>query len=124
MWLSRAVVAFGIPASRQSSPASILEEMSRLSRVLTGAVMLVVLLGLPVAPVWCELACPQGHGVAVQAAPAGAPCHEASAGSSVPPGAVTNQGRTCGASGLTDADVDMRAGPFHLGSLIARTARR
>lgn len=48
--------------------------------------MLVVLLGLPVAPVWCELACPQGHGVAVQAAPAGAPCHEASAGSSVPPG--------------------------------------
>ena len=45
--------------------------------------MLFVLLGLPVAPVWCELACPQEHaGGATKAESAVAheapPCHEAS----------------------------------------------
>jgi hypothetical protein len=49
-------------------------------RVLSGAVMLVVLLGLPVAPLWCELACPQEH-AASSSAPVreSSPCHETAA---------------------------------------------
>ena len=54
--------------------------MSRVLRVLTGAVLLAVLIGLPVAPVWCELACPQEHGLTAHAEPVEPPCHDAAAG--------------------------------------------
>lgn len=52
--------------------------MSRVTRVLTGALMLVVLLGLPMAPVWCDLACPQANEAAVVEVTTAPPCHEAS----------------------------------------------
>lgn len=76
----------GKPDRRSWHPVVILAGVFRCVRVSSGLVLLLVMLGLPVAPVLCELACPQPvSAVAVPPAPRhvlasasrGAPCHDA-----------------------------------------------